>query len=97
MGDGLKRAVATAASLTPEMRKFLERLAPHSEPQTRGKIGCVVNREQDRARQACKRFGYAAFRRRDDGKEGWAITTAGRKALAEPPSPASSTSRVGEG
>lgn len=93
MGDGLKRAFAAAArtradpSLTPEMRRFLEKLAPYTAPQTRGSIGCVATRAQDRARQACKRFGYAEYARREDGKEGWQILPLGRKMLEASPSP----------
>lgn len=88
MGDGLKRASAAAArtradaSLTPEMRAFLKRLAPFTAPQTRGSIGCVVTRADDRARQACKRFGYADYAEREDGKWGWQITPLGRQMLA---------------
>lgn len=90
MDDGLKRAFAATArtradaSLTPEMRRFLECLAPFTEPQTHGKIGCVATRAQDRARQARKRFGYAEYARREDGKGGWQILRLGRQMLAAP-------------
>lgn len=87
MGDGLKRAAAAAtrtradAGLTNEMRDFLRVLSSFTQPETRKAIGPVVNRAEERARAACRRFGYAKMERRSDGKWGWRITSAGLRAM----------------
>ncbi|MCJ2087658.1 hypothetical protein MKK88_16950 [Methylobacterium sp. E-005] len=89
MGDGLKRAFAATArtrwdgKLTPEMLKFLKALAPYTVPQTRGNVGCVINRADDRARQKCKQLGLVGYDQREDGKWGWQITPHGRAALEQ--------------
>lgn len=92
MGDGLKRAFAAAArtradaSLTPEMAQFLRSLPADGAILTVHQVPGVVTRTVDRARQKCRRFGYAWMAVREDGKKGWQLTEAGRKALALPAS-----------
>lgn len=89
MAEGLKRASQAAArtrwdgALSPEMTRFLKALAPFTEPQLRGKVGCVITRADDRARQKCKRLGLVGFDQRGDGKWGWQITEAGRLAIKD--------------
>jgi len=104
MGDGLKRAAAAAArtradaSLTPEMRAFLDLLAPHSKPMTRKALGCVTSEAEERARGACRRLGYAKFHRLTPfDPVGWSITAAGRRARNAPTPSDPSPSRVEEG
>ncbi len=88
MGDGLKRAFAAAArtradaSLTPEMRRFLERLVPFTEPQFRGAVGAIESIADKAARTKCVKFGYAEQAQREDGRWGWQILPLGRKMLA---------------
>lgn len=92
MGDGLRRAFGAAArtradaSLTPEMERFLRALPADGRIVTPAEVPISANREQDRARQRCKKFAYAWMEVREDGKRGWQITEAGRKALALPAS-----------
>jgi hypothetical protein len=88
MGDGLKRAFAATArtradaTLTPEMRRFLEALPVDGRPMPAARIPIHCNREQDKARQRCRRFGYAQMGGGGDTPKGWQILEAGRRALA---------------
>lgn len=83
MGHGLQKAFAAARAtnlepgvVTDEMRKFLVALkvAGGSANGRRARMP-LATREQDRARQKCKRLGLAYY----SGGE-WHITDAGRAA-----------------
>jgi hypothetical protein len=90
MGDGLKRAFAAAArtradaSLTPEMRRFLEALPSDGRAISAKRLHLVCTDAQSTARQRCRRFGYADYRVWEDGARGWLILPLGRQMLAAP-------------
>lgn len=77
------------AELTKAMSEFLSALAPHKLPVPRSKLRRSATRDEDKARQACRRAGYVEFvggRLLDDGKDypmGWRLTPAGRTALKD--------------
>ena len=74
-------------ALTGAMRAFLQRLADAGGVGHRRDIGSAHSREEDRARQACCRAGYAEFRQDEsDPKKrfAWHLTRNGRAALASP-------------
>ncbi len=65
--------------MTPEMRKFLNAIIAHGGACKPNRLGLSATRDQDRARQTAKRFGYVEF----DGSS-WSITETGRKAVGPP-------------
>lgn len=73
--------------LTETQRNFLRHLSRYTRPVSRSEMHSLAWRHEDRARQGCKRAGYAEFvgGKMDDGNTypmGWRITDAGRAALA---------------
>lgn len=72
------------AKLNGWEREFLERIASAGGFATRKQVGCVTSRAEDKARQACRRRGQVEYQGSAHGalKSGWALTDAGRAALA---------------
>lgn len=65
--------------MKPEDNRFLMELRKWSDVATSRELGFVVDRNQDRARQRCKRKGLVIF---EAGY--WCLTDAGRNALKGP-------------
>lgn len=70
--------------LSDDARKFLRSLVYFGGFASRGQVGCVTSRDAEKARQACRRNGWAEYVGRIHGapKDGWRITDAGRSALS---------------
>lgn len=88
MSDGLKRAFAVTArtrsdaSLTPEMRKFLNALAYFACPVQPQRLAVNAGGPQCAARRKCRDLGYADRVLCEDGRRRWQITLLGRKMIS---------------
>lgn len=74
--------MTASAALTSEMARFLEAVAQRGpKPVTSARLPIIATRAQDRARQRCRKLGYARMSHGVDHPKGWLITPSGLEAL----------------